>query len=335
MIFNQSFPNTRLRRNRQFPWLRDLLSENNLQPKDLILPIFIVEGQKQQQKIDNLPDIYRYSIDNAIEIIKQARDLGIKAIMLFPKIDEKLKSKNGKEAINPNNFTCQAISQIKQAVPDIGIISDVALDPYTTHGHDGLVDKNDNVLNDETVEVLCQQSLVQVKAGCDIVAPSDMMDGRIGTIRKYLDANQKQNAEIMAYSAKFASNFYGPFRNAVSSNKNNPNIDKKTYQMDFRNSKEALQEIALDISEGADSIIVKPAMAYLDIIKEASQNFTTPIISYQVSGEYAMLKTAGNLGILDYQQAMFESLIAQKRAGASAIICYDAINIAKTTDDSF
>ncbi len=323
-----SFPNSRLRRNRQNQWIRDLIAENRLSPSDLILPIFIVEGENQKQKIDNLPNIFRYSIDNAIKIIKQARDCGIKAVMLFPCIDDKLKSNDGLEALNGNNLICRSISKIKKSIPDIGLISDVALDPYTKHGHDGIINKNGYVLNDETKEILCKQALIQAQAGCDIIAPSDMMDGRIKKIRNFLDQNHQTNTAIMAYSVKFASNLYGPFRNAVGS-KQSGNIDKKSYQMDFRNSQEAMNEIALDIKEGADSIIIKPGINYLDIVKEASLNFAIPIISYQVSAEYAMLKNAAEAGIIDYEASMLESLIAYKRAGCTAIISYDAIAISK------
>jgi len=326
--FLDSFPNTRLRRNRQYPWLRELIAENKLHASDLILPIFICEGQNQKQKIDNLPNIFRYSIDNAIEIIKQARDLGIKAVMIFPYIESEFKNNKATEALNKNNLTCRAIFEIKKQVPDIGIIADVALDPYTKNGHDGITNKDGYVLNDETSEILCQQALIQAQAGCDIVAPSDMMDGRIGKIREFLDKNNQKNTGIMSYSIKFASNFYGPFRNAVGSKQNNQDFDKKTYQMDFRNSQESMREIALDIKEGADSIIIKPAMIYLDIIKEASQNFQIPIIAYQVSGEYAMLINAAKDGVFDYDQALLECLISYKRAGCSAIISYAALDLA-------
>ena len=327
--YSESFPATRLRRNRQHSWLRDLVAENNLTINDLILPIFICQGQKQRQIIPNLPDILRYSIDEAIEVVKQARDLGIKAIMLFPYIDNKLKTADGKEALNENNLICNAISQIKNAVPDIGIISDVALDPYTNHGHDGLTNKQGQILNDETTEILCQQALIQAQAGSDFVAPSDMMDGRIGKIRQFLEQNNQKNTNIMAYSIKFASNFYGPFRDAVGSNTNNKNIDKKTYQLDYRNSGEAMREIAQDISEGADCIIIKPGLPYLDIIKEAKQQFNIPIITYQTSGEYAMLKIAAQAKIFNYEQALLENLIAYKRAGCNTIISYDSFEIAQ------
>lgn len=330
----ENFPTTRLRRNRRHQWLRDLVAENRLSAHDLILPLFVCEGQNQKQEIPNLSDIYRYSIDNIIDIVKQAQNIGIKAIMLFPYIDNKLKTVDGKEAINPNNLICRTIIAIKKSAPDIGIIGDVALDPYTTHGHDGIIDKNDNVINDQTTELLCQQSLIQAQAGCDIIAPSDMMDGRVGKIRNYLDKNNYRDTAIMSYSIKFASNFYGPFRNAVGSNQIDKKIDKKTYQMDFRNFKEAMREIAQDIKEGADSVIIKPGMPYLDIIKEASQIFNIPIISYQVSGEYAMLKNAAKLNIFNYESAMIESLISFKRSGCQAIICYDAIKIAQIIKNS-
>lgn len=326
--FFESYPNSRLRRNRSQNWLRDLIAQHNLTINDLILPIFISSGTKQKFEIKNLPNIYRYSIDYAIDHIQEAYDNGIKAVMLFPYIDSKLKCEKGLEALNANNIMCKAIAKIKSKVPNIGIISDVALDPYTIHGHDGIINNNNNVLNDETIEILCKQAIIQARAGSDIIAPSDMMDGRVAAIRKTLDENHYKDVCIMSYSIKFASNFYGPFRSAIGSDINSK-IDKRGYQLDFRNSKEAINEIAHDIQEGADSIIIKPAMPYLDVIKEASMTFNHPIIAYQVSGEYAMIKNAANCNILNYEPAIIESLISFKRAGCSAIICYDSVNIAK------
>jgi porphobilinogen synthase len=250
--------------------------------------------------------------------------------MLFPLIDQKLKTIDGKEAFNAKNLMCRAVQEIKKHVPNIGVICDVALDPYTSHGHDGIIDKNGYVLNDETVALLCKQALVQAKAGCDIISPSDMMDGRVAAIRSTLDAAGFVDVAIMSYSAKYASNFYGPFRHAVGSAGNLKNGDKKTYQMDFHNSREAMREIEQDILEGADSIIIKPGLPYLDIIKEASQNFAVPLIAYQVSGEYAMLKFAAQNDSFDFMKTMIESLIACKRAGCAAIISYAAIEVAQT-----
>lgn len=325
----QSFPNTRLRRNRKSAWIRDLIAETTLTPSNLILPIFLIEGQNISEEIKTLPDVKRLSIDLALKEIKTAKELGIPAIMLFPAIEQNKKSLNGEEALNSQNLICRAIKEIKNSIPEIGIICDVALDPYTTHGHDGITNKNGEILNDKTVEILCQQALIQAQAGCDIVAPSDMMDGRVLKIRQTLDQNGFEDVGIMSYSAKYASNFYSPFRNAVKSDQNLAKSDKKSYQMDFRNSKEAMREIALDINEGADSIIIKPALPYLDIIAKASQHFEIPLIAYQVSGEYAMLKIAAREEILDFEKCYLESLYSLKRGGADAVITYGAILAAK------
>ena len=324
-----SFPQTRLRRNRQSPWIRELIAENNLTASDLIMPFFVIAGENQKEAIKALPDQYRFSIDLLVCEVKRARDLGIRAIMLFPATDSKLKTINGDEALNSNNLICQAVQAIKKQVSEIGVICDVALDPYTSHGHDGLVGKDGLVLNDKTVEILCQQALVQAMAGCDIVAPSDMMDGRVGEIRKFLDKNGFEKVGIMSYAAKYASNFYGPFRNAVGSDKNLNIGDKKNYQMDFRNSLEAIREINLDVNEGADMLIIKPGLPYLDIVVKAKQACNLPIISYQVSGEYAMLKLAAKEGLLNFDAALYEALIAFKRAGAAAIISYGAMEMAE------
>jgi porphobilinogen synthase len=319
----------RLRRSRSSNWMRELLAENHILPSDLILPLFVIEGKNKQEKINNLPGVSRLSIDLIVKKAKEAQALGIPALMLFPVIDQKLKTIDGKEALNKNNLICRTVKEIKKAVPDIGVICDVALDPYTSHGHDGLIDKSGYVLNDETIEILCQQAIVQAKAGCDIIAPSDMMDGRVLKIRQALDSQGFIGVSIMSYAAKYASNFYGPFRDAVGS-KGSLKGDKKTYQMDFRNSIEAMNEIDLDIAEGADMLIIKPGMPYLDVIKEASKNYQAPIIAYQVSGEYAMLKHAANVGAFDFDKAFYESLIAFKRAGARAIITYGALEFAKS-----
>lgn len=325
----EKFPLTRLRRNRNSEAMRDLVAQTALCPSNLILPIFVIEGKNCKEKINNLPDVFRLSIDLAVEISREAWSLGIKAIMLFPVVEQKLKTANGEESCNKNNLMCRAIREIKNAVPQILIIADVALDPYTSHGHDGLIDEKEYVKNDATVEILCKQALVQAQAGCDIIAPSDMMDGRIKKIRQALDAEGFDSVSLMAYSAKYASNFYGPFREAVGSNNNLKKSDKKNYQMDFHNSDEALREIALDVKEGADSVIIKPAMCYLDIIKSASQNFSLPIFAYQVSGEYAMLKFLAQNSGTNFDDLYYESLIAIKRAGAYGIITYGAINITK------
>jgi porphobilinogen synthase len=323
-----NFPQTRLRRNRQSQWIRDLTAQTTFSPSDLILPLFVIEGKNREEKIAQLPDVSRLSIDLIVKKSKEVAKLGIPALMLFPVIDQKLKSANGKEALNEKNLICRAIAAIKNAVPEIGVIADVALDPYTIHGHDGILE-NGKIANDATIEILCGQALVQAAAGCDIIAPSDMMDGRIGVIRDALDDQGFADVGLMSYAAKYASNFYGPFRHAVGSASNLKTSDKKTYQMDFRNSAEAMREIALDVSEGADMIIIKPGMPYLDVVKEASQNFKLPIISYQVSGEYAMLKLAAEKNLLDFDAAFFESLIAFKRAGAYAVITYGAIEAAR------
>jgi len=333
-LFQSSFPRTRLRRNRKAQWIRDLTAQTVLSPHDLVLPLFVIEGKNKEEKISHLPNVSRLSIDLIVKKAKEARALGIPALMLFPVIDQKLKNPSGKEAVNSKNLMCRAITAIKNSVPEIGVITDVALDPYTSHGHDGIVDQNGYVVNDDTISILCEQALIQANAGCDVIAPSDMMDGRIGVIRDALDDQGCVDVSIMSYAAKYASNFYGPFRHAVGSVSNLKNSDKKTYQMDFRNSDEAMREIALDVSEGADMVIVKPGMPYLDVVKEASQNFKLPIISYQVSGEYAMLKHAAKAGAFDFDAAFLESLIAFKRAGASAIISYGAIEAARCLNKS-
>ncbi|MES2677360.1 MAG: porphobilinogen synthase [Pseudomonadota bacterium] len=323
-----NFLNSRPRRNRKSPWIRELLAETRLHSSDLIMPFFVIEGKNKKEAIKTLPNQFRFSIDLLIKEIRKARDLGIPAIMLFPATNPKLKTADGREALNADNLICQAVRAIKKQVPEIGVICDVALDPYTSHGHDGLLGKDGLVLNDQTIEILCKQALVQAKAGCDIVAPSDMMDGRVGEIRKYLDQHGFENIGIMSYAAKYASNFYGAFRNAIGSDKNLSVGDKKNYQMDFRNCAEAIREINLDVAEGADMLIIKPGLPYLDIVAKAKQICNLPIISYQVSSEYAMLKLAAKEGILDFDAGLYETLIAFKRAGATAIITYGAMEIA-------
>ena len=325
MIITGTYPKLRLRRNRRFDWSRRLIQENNLSVNDLILPIFITEGKKIKQPIKSMPDVYRYSIDNLKLILNKAIKYKIPMVALFPYTNKKLKNDKGSEAINENNLICQAIKYIKKKYKNkIGIMCDVALDPYTSHGHDGLLKKNE-ILNDETIEVLIQQAILQAKMGCDVIAPSDMMDGRIGKIRKALDLNGFKNIQIISYAAKYASSFYGPFRDAVGS-KSMLKGDKKTYQMDYKNSNEALREVALDIREGADMIIIKPGMPYLDVIKKVKDEFKIPVIAYQVSGEYSMIINAIKSNIIN-ENAILESLLSFKRAGATGIITYFALKI--------
>ena len=325
MIITGTYPKLRLRRNRRFDWSRRLIQENNLSVDDLILPIFITEGKKIKQPIKSMPDVYRYSIDNLNLILNKAIKYKIPMVALFPYTNKKLKNDKGSEAINENNLICQAIKYIKKKYRNkIGIMCDVALDPYTSHGHDGLLKKNE-ILNDETIEVLIQQAILQAKMGCDVIAPSDMMDGRIGKIRKALDLNGFNNIQIISYAAKYASSFYGPFRDAVGS-KSMLKGDKKTYQMDYKNSNEALREVALDIKEGADMIIIKPGMPYLDVIKKVKDKFKIPVIAYQVSGEYSMIINAIKGNIIN-ENAILESLLSFKRAGATGIITYFALKI--------
>ena len=326
MIITGKYPNLRLRRSRQENWSRRLIEESNLSANDLILPIFITEGNNKKQKIKNMQNIYRYSLDKLPKIIDRAIKLKIPMVALFPFIEKKLKDNYGSEAINENNLVCRAIKKIKNKYKNkIGIMCDVALDPYTSHGHDGIL-QNGKILNDETNEVLIEQALLQANMGCDVIAPSDMMDGRIGLIRKSLDNNNLINTQILSYAVKYASNFYGPFRNAVGS-KNLLKGDKKTYQMDFRNKNEALREVSLDIKEGADMVMVKPGLPYLDIISIVKDNFKIPVIAYQVSGEYSLIVNGIEKNILS-KKSVIESLIAFKRAGANAIVTYFADQIA-------
>ena len=322
------FPRTRLRRIRQYPWYRNLVSETKLNTEDLILPMFVTEGKNIEINIKSMPSIKRYSIDNILKKIEQVCDYKIPAIAIFPYIENKIKSSSGKEALNKNNLICRSIKEIKKNFPSIGIVSDVALDPYTTHGHDGVF-KNNEILNDETIEILSEQAIIQAEAGSNIIAPSDMMDGRIGVIRDRLDNEGFKNTSILSYAIKYASNFYGPFREAVGSTKSINKGNKKTYQMDYRNSKESLREVAMDIEEGADMIMVKPALPYLDIINKVKNNFNIPTLAYQVSGEFSMLKISGQKKIINYEECLYESLVAIKRAGAVGIFCYGAIDIAK------
>ena len=322
------FPRTRLRRNRQSPWCRNLISETKLSSSDLILPLFITEGKNLIENIKSIPSVQRYSVDTVLKKIEEVNNFNIPAIALFPYIEKKLKTFDGKEALNKNNLICRAIREIKKNFPEIGLICDVALDPYTTHGHDGILKKN-YIANDETIDVLSQQAIIQAEAGADIIAPSDMMDGRIGVIRDRLDNEGFNKTIILSYAAKFASNFYGPFRDAVGSSKSLGKTDKKTYQMDYKNSDEAIREVAMDINEGADMIMIKPALPYLDVISKVKKIFNIPIFAYQVSGEFSMLKFAEQEKVIDYEKCLYESLIAIKRSGASAIFCYGALDIAK------
>ena len=321
------FPTTRMRRLRRHDWARRLVAETTLSSADLIWPLFVIDGEKRREPIASMPGVERLSVDQAAAAAERAAKLEIPVVALFPHTDAALKSADGREAVNADNLICRAVRAIKRAVPEIGVLCDVALDPYTSHGHDGLLIDKD-VANDETVEVLVRQALVQAEAGCDIIAPSDMMDGRVGAIRQALEANGFKNTLIMAYAAKYASAFYGPFRDAVGSAKALTG-DKRTYQMDPANSDEALREVALDIAEGADMVMVKPGMPYLDVVRRVKETFGVPTFAYQVSGEYAMLKAAAERGWLDGERVMLESLIAFKRAGASGILTYFAPEAAR------
>ena len=317
-----SFPNLRLRRSRKKSWSRRLIAENNLTPNDFILPVFLTDGRNKKQGISSMPGVHRYSLDKLSSVVDRALKLKLPMIALFPYTNRKDKDKFGTEALNEDNLVCKALQLIKKKYRnEIGIMCDVALDPYTSHGQDGLVN-NRYVLNDETVEILIKQSLLQAEMGCDVIAPSDMMDGRIGKIRKSLDKNGFKMTQILSYAVKYASSYYGPFRDAVGS-KNLLKGDKKSYQMDFKNSDEALREVALDIKEGADMVMVKPGLPYLDIIKKVKENFKIPVFAYQVSGEYSLLEHGIKNNLTD-KKIILESLIAFKRAGANAIVSYYA-----------
>ena len=316
------FPALRLRRSRKNDWSRRLVEENNLTPNDFILPIFIIDGKNKKLPIKSMPDVYRYTLDKLSYVVDKALKIGLPMIALFPYTDNKKKNDLGTEALNEENLICRATQFIKKKYKNqIGIMCDVALDPYTSHGHDGLLN-SDYVLNDETIEVLLNQSLLQAQMGCDVLAPSDMMDGRIGKIRKSLDKHGYQMTQILSYAVKYASSYYGPFRDAIGS-KGLLKGNKKTYQMDFRNSNEALREIALDIKEGADMVMIKPGLPYLDIITSVKKNFKIPVLAYQVSGEYSLLSNGINTNLVD-ENIILESLIAFKRAGANAIVSYYA-----------
>jgi porphobilinogen synthase len=322
-----SYPATRLRRLRRSAWSRAMVRETRLAPSDLIWPLFIIDGQNERTPVTTLPGVERLSVDLAVAAARQAASLGIPALALFPNTQDERRSETAAEAFNPDNLTCRALAAIKDAVPDIGLITDVALDEYSSDGQDGLV-RDGQVLNDETIEVMVKSALVQAGAGADIIAPSDMMDGRVGAIRAALDQNGFEHVQIMSYAAKYASVFYGPFREAVGSGARLKG-DKKTYQMDPANIDEALREVALDIEEGADSVMVKPGLPYLDVIGAVKDNFNIPVFAYQVSGEYAMIEFAARAGAFDRSAAMLESLACFKRAGASGVLTYFAPEAAR------
>ena len=327
MIITGKYPNLRLRRNRNSDWSRRLVRENTLSVNDLILPIFLVDGNNKKQSIKSMPDIYRYSVNRLSDVVDKAVYNKIPMVALFPYTSKKLKNDSGSESLNEDNLVCKAIQYIKKKYKNsIGIMCDVALDPYTSHGHDGLLNKG-KILNDETVEVLVKQSLIQAQMGCDVISPSDMMDGRIGEIRKNLDKNNLKDVQILSYAVKYASSFYGPFRNAVGS-KSLLKGDKKSYQMDYSNNLEAIREVALDIKEGADMVMVKPGMPYLDVIRTIKENFKIPVLAYQVSGEYSLICNGINNGIID-KNTIIEVLTGFKRAGANAVVTYFANKIAK------
>jgi len=317
----------RLRRNRKAEWSRRMVRENVLTTNDLIWPLFVTAGQNHRAPVASMPGVDRLSVDQTVREAERAMKLGIPCIALFPYTEPSLRDEQGSEALNPDNLVCQSVRAIKKEFPDLGVLCDVALDPFTSHGHDGLLE-NGRILNDETVAVLVRQALVQAEAGCDIIAPSDMMDGRVGAIREGLDRAGFQDVQIMAYAAKYASAFYGPFRDAIGSAKTLTG-DKRTYQMDSANSDEALREVELDIAEGADMVMVKPGMPYLDVVRRVKDTFAMPTFAYQVSGEYAMIAAAANNGWLDGDRAMMESLLAFKRAGADGVLSYFAPKVAE------
>ncbi|MCL6684351.1 porphobilinogen synthase [Sphingomonas alba] len=323
-----SFPAVRMRRGRSSPWMRAMLAEHRLHPSDLIWPLFICDGRSCEEPIGALPGVSRWSVDRLAAQARLAADAGIPCLALFPNTPNELRTDDGREALNPDNLMCRAIKAIKDAVPEIGVLTDVALDPYTSHGHDGIVDAKGYVLNDETTEVLVGQALVQAEAGTDIVAPSDMMDGRVAAIRSALEQGGHINTAIMAYAAKYASAFYGPFREAVGS-LGRLKGDKKTYQMDSANRDEALREVALDLAEGADMVMVKPGLPYLDIVAAVAREFRVPTFAYQVSGEYAMIEHAAAAGAGERDALILETLLAFKRAGAAGVLTYHALDAAR------
>ncbi|HUK07723.1 MAG TPA: porphobilinogen synthase [Stellaceae bacterium] len=322
-----AYPRLRLRRNRRTDWIRRLVSESTLTPSDFIWPVFVQEGSAARSPVVSMPGVDRLSIPALVDAVGGAKELGIPCVALFPATPAERKSPDGDEATNPENLVCRAVRAVKRAHPELGVLCDVALDPFTTHGHDGVL-REGYVANDETVEILCRQALVQAEAGCDIIAPSDMMDGRVGAVRDALDAAGFEHVAIMSYAAKYASGFYGPFRDALGSKSSLGKADKRTYQMDPANSDEALREVGLDLAEGADMVMVKPGMPYLDIVARVKRHFGVPTFVYQVSGEYAMLQAAIEKGWLD-DSVILESLIGMKRAGADGILTYSAIDAAQ------
>jgi porphobilinogen synthase len=321
------YPALRMRRNRKSPWARAMVRENTLAASDLIWPLFVIDGTNRSEAVASMPGVSRWSVDLIVKQVEEAAALGIPAIALFPNTEKHLRTEDAAEAFNSDNLVCRAVRAIKNAVPHVGVMCDVALDPYTSHGHDGLL-RDGEIVNDETVTALVKQALVQVEAGCDIVAPSDMMDGRIGALRSALEDAGHLSTQIMAYSAKYASGFYGPFRDAVGSSATLSG-DKKTYQMDPANTDEAVREVALDLAEGADMVMVKPGMPYLDIVSRVKREFGVPTFAYQVSGEYAMIMAACNNGWLDPARVVQESLMAFKRAGADGVLTYFALDVAR------
>ncbi|MEJ5992727.1 porphobilinogen synthase [Ramlibacter sp. PS3R-8] len=329
MSFHAPYPHGRPRRLRRDEFTRNLVREHALTAHDLIYPVFVLDGRKQRQPVASMPGVERLSLDLLLPVAEQCMQLGVPALALFPVIDPSLKTPDGREAWNPEGLVPRIVQALKKEFPELGVMTDVALDPFTSHGQDGLLDETGYILNDETIEVLVKQSLTQAQAGVDIVAPSDMMDGRIGAIRAALEANRHIHTRIMAYSAKYASAFYGPFRDAVGSAANLGKSNKKVYQMDPGNTDEALREVALDLAEGADMVMVKPGMPYLDIVRRVKDEFRVPTFAYQVSGEYAMLKAAAANGWLDHDLVMMESLLAFKRAGADGVLTYFALDAAR------
>jgi len=327
-MHSSSYPSLRLRRGRSSQWIRNLLNENKLTSDDLIWPIFICEGENKKDEISSMPNVYRYSIDQLDEISETANELGINLVALFPYTPEEKKTEGGEESINSKNLVCKALKKIKSQKNNFGVMCDVALDPYTSHGHDGLVNHEGEILNDETNSLLVKQALLFAEHGADVIAPSDMMDGRIGKIRNKLEDEKFYNTIILSYAAKYASKMYSPFRDAVGSS-SKLKTDKKTYQMNIANSDEALREIAMDIKEGADIVMVKPGISYLDIISKIKSEFNFPTFAYQVSGEYSMIKVAANKGFIDEEEIVFEQLTAFKRAGADAILSYFAPEVAR------
>jgi len=323
-----AYPAIRMRRNRRTDWSRRMVAENVLTPADFIWPVFVHDGERRKAAVPSMPGVERLSVDLLVEAAGEAKRLGIPCIAVFPVIDPALKVPDGDEAVNPDNLVCRAVRALKKAHPDLGVLCDAALDPFTSHGHDGVI-RDGYVQNDMTVEILTRQSMIQAEAGCDIIAPSDMMDGRVGAIRAALEGAGLANVQIMAYAAKYASAFYGPFRDAIGSKTNLGQADKKTYQMDPANGDEALREIALDIAEGADMVMVKPGMPYLDVLRRVKEAFGMPTFAYQVSGEYAMLKAAAERGWLDHDRVVLEALLCFKRAGADGILTYFAVEAAK------